>query len=165
MRTKFSQYGETVLKFGEIAIKKIQTRSGNQAVNSLIQGTCATLAKRSILKLRQVIKDKQYRARFVFPCHDELVFSVHKDEALAFSKDLWYQMCETHKDIVSSLVLDAAVAIGKNYQVWDLEKNTKGQIELDECNKGIPFLPEERWGKKLNDEERQKVIDYLCAQP
>lgn len=165
MRNKFAQYGEAVLKFGEICIKKIQTRSGNQAVNSIIQGSCATVAKRSILRLSPVIKEKEYRARFVFPCHDELVYSVHKDDALAFSKDLWHVMCETHKDIVTTLELDAAVAFGKNYQAWDLEKNPKGQIELDECNKGIPFLPKERWGCKLNDEERQKVIDYLCSQP
>lgn len=160
MRTKFSQYGETVLKFGEIAIKKIQTRSGNQAVNSLIQGTCATLAKRTILRMRQVIKDKGYNARFMFPVHDELCYNVDRKEAVVFMRDLWYQMCMTHEDIVVTLKLDASMSVGLNYWAWSKDKNPKGQIELDEASK-LPCLPEERWGKKLTDEERQTCVDYL----
>lgn len=160
MRSKFAQFGDAALKYGEICIKKIQTRSGNQAVNSLIQGTCATLAKRTILRMEKVIKDKGYRARFMFPVHDELVYSVHRDDAVAFMNDLWYTMCETHGDIVTTLKLDASMAVGLNYWAWDKTKNPKGQIELDEASK-LPCLPEERWGKKLTDEERQRCIDYL----
>jgi len=159
MRDKFSQFGSAVQKFGDIAIKKIQNRSGNQAVNSLIQGTCATLAKRSILRMRKLIKEKGYRARFMFPVHDELVYSVHKDDAVAFAEDLHFVMCN-HSDIVKYLKLDAAVAVGLNYMAWDAKKNPQGQIELDEASK-VPCLPEERWGKKLLREERQQVIDWL----
>ena len=159
MRDKFSQFGPAVQKFGDIAIKKIQNRSGNQAVNSLIQGTCATLAKRSILRMRKLIKEKGYRARFMFPVHDELVYSVHKDDAVAFAEDLHFVMCN-HSDIVKYLKLDAAVAVGLNYMAWDAKKNPQGQIELDEASK-VPCLPEERWGKKLLREERQQVIDWL----
>jgi DNA polymerase I-like protein with 3'-5' exonuclease and polymerase domains len=160
MRSKFAQFGDAALKYGEICIKKIQTRSGNQAVNSLIQGTCATLAKRTILRMEKVIKDKGYRARFMFPVHDELVYSVHRADAVAFMKDLWIEMCERHTDIVTTLKLDASMAVGLNYWAWDKTKNPKGQIELDEASK-LPCLPEERWGQKLTDEERQKCIDYL----
>ena len=69
-------------------------------------------------------------------------------------------MCETHGDIVTTLKLDASMAVGLNYWAWDETKNPKGQIELDEASK-LPCLPEERWGKKLTDEERQRCIDYL----
>lgn len=159
MEQKFGHYGDAALKFGRIAIRKIQARSGNQAVNSMIQGTCATLAKRSILRMREIIKAKGYRARFMFPVHDELVYSVHRDDAVAFLRDLWEVMCN-HPDIVKTLKLDAAAAVGLNYLAYKPGKNDKGQVELDEASK-VPCLPEERWGKKLTDEERQKVIDWL----
>ena len=160
MRNKFATYGAAAKNFGEIAIKKIRARSGNQAVNSRIQGTCATLAKRSILTMERVIKDKGYRARFMFPVHDELVYSVHKDEALAFMKDLYVAMCH-HPDIVKTLILDCAMAVGLNYWAYNPEKNPKGQVELEECSKKLPCIPEERWGKKLTDSERQTVVDWL----
>lgn len=161
MRNKFAQYGEAAKRFGEIAIKKIQARSGNQGVNSEIQGTCATLAKRSILKMRELISSKGYRARFMFPVHDEVVYSVHRDDAVAFSEDLWEVMCN-HPDIVKTLKLDAAIAIGLNYWAWNKEKNLVGQCELDEASK-LPCLPEERWGKKLTRQERQTVVDWLFS--
>lgn len=163
MRQKFRSYGTAVAKFGDICIKKIQNRSGNQAVNSRIQGLCATLAKRSIYRMEEVIREKGYRAVFKFPVHDELVYSVHRDDAVAFMRDLWHVMCN-HPDIVKTLKLDAAMAIGRNYLGWDKDKNLQGQIELDEASK-VPCLPESRWGQKLNDAERQLVVDYVCNLP
>lgn len=159
MRAKFSQMGQAVQNFGEIAIKKIQNRSGNQAVNARIQGSCGTLAKRSILTMREEIAEKGYDAKLKFPVHDELVYSVHKTQAVAFMADLRRVMC-THPTIMKTLLLDCAMAVGKNYLAYDPVKNPKGQIELDEASK-VPCLPEERWGKNLTAEERQKVIDYL----
>lgn len=159
MRNKFMSYGRAALNFGEIAIKKIRNRSGNQAVNSMIQGTCATLAKRSILRMEKIIKEKGYRARFMFPVHDETVYSVHRDDVIEFMKELRFSMCN-HPDIVKTLLLDCAMAVGLNYWAWHPEKNPKGQVELDEASK-VPCLPEERWGKKLTDEERQKVVNWL----
>lgn len=159
MRQKFYRHGDVIGRFGDLCIKKIQRRSGNQAVNSLIQGTGGTLAKRSILAMRPVIKDKGYRARLMFPVHDELVYCVHRDDAVAFQKDLGEKMCH-HPEIVKTLKLDVAVAVGLNYWAWDKDKNPKGQIELDEASK-VPCLPEDRWGQKLTDAERQKVVDWL----
>ena len=161
MRQKFAQYGDAAMKFGEIAIRKIQARSGNQAVNSIVQGTCATLAKRSILAMDKIIEDKGYEANFKFPVHDELVYSVHRKHAVAFMGDLWQAMCY-HPDIVKSLKLDAAMAVGLNYWAHNKDKNPKGQCELDEASK-LPCIPEERWGKKLNPQERQQVVDWLFA--
>ena len=159
MRAKFSRYGEIVTKFGELVIKKIQTRSGNQAVNALIQGTCATLAKRSILRIREGIKNLDLDARFMFPVHDELVFSVHKYDLIPFIKLLRSVMCN-HPDIVTTLKLDCAVAIGFNYLGWDEKTNPVGQIELDECSK-LPIFDKEKWGSKLPEEDYGKVVDYL----
>lgn len=160
MRAKFSRYGDAVVKFGDLVIKKIQTRSGNQAVNALIQGTCATLAKRSILRMRQIIKDMDWDARFMFPVHDELVYSVHKHDLIPFIKALRSVMC-SHEDIVKHLKLDCAVAVGFNYLAWDAKTNPLGQIELDELSKKVPFFPAEKWETKLDESEYPVVVDYL----
>lgn len=160
MRSKFAQFGDAVLKYGEICIKKIQTRSGNQAVNSLIQGTCATLAKRAILRLEKVIREKGYNARFMFPVHDEVCYNISRKDAVSFMREIWLAMCTGHDELAGGLKLDAAIAVGRNYWAWDKDKNPKGQIELDEASK-VPCIPEDRWGKKLTDEERQVVVDYL----
>ena len=157
MGDKFSQYGPAAMKFGEIAIRKIQNRSGNQAVNSRIQGLCAGLAKRSILKMRPQLGTK-FRARFMFPVHDELVYSVHREDAVDFMDSLYEAMCN-HPELVKSLKLDAAMAVGRNYLGWSKD-NPKGQIELDEASP-VPCLSEERWKQKLTREERQLCVDYL----
>jgi DNA polymerase I-like protein with 3'-5' exonuclease and polymerase domains len=159
MQDKFAQYGDPVSRFGAICIKKIQNRSGNQSVNSRIQGSCATLAKRSILNMQAEIVEKSLPARFMFPVHDELVYSVHRKHAVEFAESLSFHM-RNHPGIVKNLKLDVAVAIGRNYLAWDAKDNPQGQVELDEASK-IPCLPENRWGQKLTKEERQLVVDYL----
>lgn len=162
MRQKAEPYGDAVKKFIDLCIRKIQTRSGNQAVNSKIQGTCATLAKRSILKMRnEVIPQNNYRARFLFPVHDELVYSVHKDDVWRFKGSLRQTMCN-HPDIVTKLALDASCSIGMNYWAYDPVKNPFGQIELDELTK-LPFIPEERWGKVATKEEVDLIVTYLMG--
>ncbi len=162
MRQKAEAYGPAVQKFIDICIKKIQTRSGNQAVNSKIQGTCATLAKRSILKMRnEVIPREKFKARFMFPVHDELVFSVHRDHVWRFKGALRQTMCD-HPDIVKNLMLDASCSIGMNYWAYDEVKNPYGQIELDELTK-LPFIPEDRWGQKATEQECELILDYLMS--
>jgi DNA polymerase I-like protein with 3'-5' exonuclease and polymerase domains len=162
MRQKADPYGEPFKKFMDICIKKIQTRSGNQAVNSRIQGSCATLAKRSVLEMRnEVIPREKFDARIMFLVHDELVFSVHKSQVWRFKNSLHEVMCN-HPDIVTSLLLDASCAIGLNYQAWHPENNPKGQIELDELSK-LPFMSKERWGQVATQEEVELIVEYLFS--
>ena len=157
MLQKFYVHGTEVGVFGEVAVKKIQTRAGNQAVNADVQGTCATLAKRSIINMNNEIVTCDYDARFAFPVHDELVFSVHKDNVLAFSKTLKRVMCD-FPDLFKRLKLDATVAIGRNFAPYDKDKNPFGQVELDELNMEIEGL---EYGSKLDDTGINKVIDYM----
>lgn len=160
MRDKFAMYGsDAITRFGELVIKKIQSRSGNQAVNSKIQGTCATLAKRTAISMHETIKVKRYNSRFMFPVHDEFVFSTQVNQLWKFMGDLHHTMCN-HPEIMKTLKLDASMAIGLNYQAYHPETNPKGQIELSELSK-MPFLPEERWGKKATEEEVMLICDYL----
>lgn len=159
MRAKFAQYGPTVVNFGALVIKKTQNRSGNQAVNSMIQGTAATLAKRTLLTLTKLIKDRGFAARIMFVVHDELVVSIRKDLILEF-KPLMREVMLTHPEIVKVMKLDCSCAIGRNYLAYDHLKNPYGQIELDEFSK-VEGLMEDKWGQRLNDSEVSNVIDYL----
>lgn len=149
---------DPVHKFANEMIRATSTRAKNQAVNSLIQGSCATLAKRSILRIREEIKKNGWRARFMLPIHDELLFSVHKDEVIEFAKVVKRIMC-THPDIVQNMALDASAAIGLTFEPFG--KTAKfGQIELDEAP-AVDWLPKEVWGKKLDDSHQKLVLDYL----
>lgn len=160
-RDKFRPYGISGVNFANLCIRKIQTRSGNQSVNAKVQGFCATMAKRTILNMRRVIALRNYDARFMFPVHDELVFSCHKVHAKDFIKDLRYVMVK--HDFFKSCKANCSVAIGRTYQPWNLERAPYGQIELDEANKGLPFLPKERWEQKMTDEEIEAAIEYLTT--
>lgn len=92
------------------------------------------------------------------PIHDELVYSVHHIEALEFLRLAKGAMCH-HPEIITDLVLDATASIGRNFEPFS-DQNTKGQIEIDESPEILGF----KKNSKLNDEQIQKVIDYLMAQ-
>ena len=158
-RNKFRPYGVGAVNFANLCIKKIQTRSGNQSVNARVQGYCATMAKRTILNMNKIIKTKNYDARFMFPVHDELVFSCHKSQAQEFIKDLRTIMLD--HDFFQKCLVNCSIAIGRTYQPWNAEQAPYGQIELDEANKGLPFLPKDRWEQKMTEEEIGLVINYL----
>jgi len=165
MRQKFQHYGvEAITNFGELVIKKINRRAGNQSVNSMVQGLCAALAKRKIKRMKEVIAEKGYRARFFLLIHDELVYSVPRSQALAFMKDLYAVMIEG-AGLINNLKLDSSLAIGKTLQPWSLDKAPNGQIELMEIQKGVPCVAESSWGNAANDEERQAILDYILDGP
>ncbi|AJD82950.1 DNA polymerase I [Achromobacter phage JWF] len=165
MRQKFQQYGvPAIANFGEVVIKKINRRAGNQAVNSMVQGLCAALAKRKIRRMKDVIKEKGYRARFFLLIHDELVYSVPRSQAVAFMKDLYEVMIEP-AGLINNLKLDSSLAVGKTLQPWSLDKAPNGQIELMEIQDGVPAVSADRWGKAANDEERQAIVDYILDGP
>ena len=160
MRRKFQRYGREIGLFGELVIRKVRTRAGNQAVNSKVQGTGSTLAKRSILTMEKVIKIRGHRANFKFPCHDELIYSVHKDDVLAFCRDL-RKVMNHHPKIITELELACTISVGNNYWAFDLTDNPYGQIELDELQWHVPGFEKDRWEQVLNEDEIQQVVDYL----
>lgn len=162
MRYKFGTWG--LQELVEVIIRKIQTRAGNQSVNALVQGLCATLAKRKMLKLvNDLIPRKGYRARLWLLVHDELVCSVHKDDAVAFMDDL-YELMIDGEGLFQHVQLDSSLAVGRSFEPFDAKKAPRGQIELMELNSGLTCVPEDRWKKAATREERQKVIDYLFSE-
>lgn len=147
-------------RFADVFTSKLARRAGNQAVNAFVQGTCATLAKRSIIGIRKKITELGLRARFKMPIHDEVLFSVHIDDVVEFLKMARAVMTH-HPEIISKLKLHCTAAIGRNFGAFDAVKNPFGQVELDEAPKGLPCIDEAYVDKALPDDQVELVIDYM----
>ena len=159
MANFFGAYqNQAITRFGNDVIKAIQSRAGNQGVNSLIQGSCATLAKRSILRINERLKELGW-GRFLLPVHDELIFSIHRDHVWEFIVMAKQIMC-SHPDIITTLKIDATASVGLTFEPYHKEKAPFGQIELDEAP-DVDFIPEDKWGGKLNQRETEKVVEHL----
>lgn len=149
-----------VLTFAEFALKRIQTRAKNQFTNSVVQGSCATLAKRSILNIRG--KMDRDGARFLMPIHDELLYSVHRDYVPEFIPLLREGMC-THPEIIRTLPLHCNVAVGRTFKPYDKSNPAYSQIEFDEAPVIEGLIGSEWEGKPLPPEMYPKIIDWMMA--
>lgn len=151
-----------IARFGEEVIRATQSRAGNQLVNGVIQGTCATLAKRSTLRIVREIKETGMDARFKMPIHDELLWSVHRREVNDFIP-MAKRIMTDHPDIISKLTMDCTASVGLTFEPWRADKAPYGQIELDEAP-ALDFLPPETRDGKLNAEQTEAVIEWLFKQ-
>ncbi len=161
MQGKFDHL--SVSDFGRQCIRRIQARAGNQAVNALVQGLCATYAKRKLY--RAMFKDIPrlgLRARVMTLVHDELVVSVHRDDVFK-AKDYLYELMIDGEGIFDNVVIDSSMAMGRNYLAFNPEKNPKGLVELMEMDKGLPCISKDRWEKKATDEETGLILDYMFS--
>lgn len=161
MRQKFAPYG--VQGFVEMMIRKIQRRSGNMCVNALIQGLCATLIKRKLIRLRKLLAEKYAgQGRVVGSIHDEVLASIHKDRCMEFLGDL-YEIMIDGEGLVTTMKIDSSIGIGRNFMGYDKDKNPRGLVELNELDPGLPCVHEGRWKKVATQGERQRVVDYLFS--
>ena len=161
MQQKFDKLGAG--EFGKQCIRRIQNRAGNKVVNSRVQGLCATYVKRKLY--RAMFKDIPrlgLNARVMFPCHDEVVCSVHRDDLFKFKEYIYNLMIES-EDIFSNVMIDSSMALGRNYLAFNAEKNPKGLVELMEMDKLLPCIPENRWGQRATDDETGLILDYLFS--
>lgn len=163
MMDVFSSFGsDSMINFGRTVIKRIQKRTGNRGVNFMVQGGCGSLIKKTILKIHNHEKFKKFDARFMLPIHDELLFSVHKDDVFDFVDFLKQQMIENDDEFFSDVELDSSIAVGYNFAPFGTKGSARyGQIELSEINRGVPCVPESSWGNPATLEERKAIIDYL----
>lgn len=157
----FSGYdSEAVMHFANEAARRIIRRALNQAVNFSIQGLCAALAKQTILRTVANAKERGFKARFMLLIHDELLFSVPKNEAAAFCDFLYEEMIKD-TELFPNVLIDSSVAIGYTFQPFDAQKAPYGQIELHEMQKGLACIPKDRWEQRATNDERNIIIDYL----
>lgn len=151
----------TLRDFGDLVIRKISTRAVNQVINARIQGTCAPIIKRSILTARREVVPF-FDCRFMFPVHDELVYSVNWDHMLGFIKKIKPVMTN-HPDIISTLKQNCSASLGRTFQPYDPDDPGRapyGQIELDEAPK-LDWIPDEGVGKSMDDAQILATIEYM----
>jgi DNA polymerase I-like protein with 3'-5' exonuclease and polymerase domains len=161
MKAKFQSYGDpAIAAFGDVVIKRINRRAGNQAVNAKVQGLCAAMAKRTMRAMGERIPLEGFRARFYLLIHDELVYSVPRSQVLDFCDVLYDEMIKG-RGLVKNLKLDSSLAIGKTLQPWDLKKAPNGQVELMEMQKGLPCIAEDRYEQRATREEREAILNYI----
>lgn len=166
MRRKFSDVcaDPSVLAFAELALPAIQRRAKNQAVNTMIQGMCARLAKDTTQNMRSRIDSDGAKvlmpgkARFMMPIHDELVYSVHRDYLDEFIPIFREVMCH-HPKYIKTLPLHCTVAIGRTFKPWDGTPHS--QIELDEAPYIEGVIGKEFEGRELPKEEISKLVDWM----
>ena len=157
----FTSFGsEAILNFAREAMRRIQRRSYNQAVNFSIQGLCAALAKQTILRVIQRLKDEGLSSRFMLLVHDEILVSSKRSEA-AKTCDIIYEEMIKDTPLLPNVSLDSSVAVGYTFQPFDRESAPFGQIELMEMNKDVPCIHPERIGEKATEQEREDIIKYL----
>ena len=150
---------KALTNFGGLIVKSIQSRANNQGINALVQGTNAFIAKRSILTIIDRATKEGLRFRFMMPIHDELVWSVHKDDAVAFiaiAKDVM----RSHPDVFKKLKLDCTASVGRTFEPWDGKKAPQGQIELDELQEDMHGY---KRGQAVDEKGTQTIIESLFA--
>lgn len=165
-RLKMSKYADMdhigIRNFTELMIRQTARRAGNQAVNSMIQGTSATLAKRSSRAIRaQAIKDGFYKFRFMLPIHDELVFNIHPREAWDFMMMAKKVMCD-HPDIIKNLKPTCTASVGRTFEPYS-KTVPFGQIEIDEAP-GLPFVPAKERDGSMSRDTFDATMQYLRPQ-
>lgn len=152
-----------MLAYAELALKRIRSRALNQAVNAKVQGSCAALAKRSILRVLAEIERRgwQGKVRFMVPIHDELVWSVHRDLVEEFIRVL--RRCMTdHKDLYPTLPLHCTVSIGRTFKPYDEKNPAFSQIELDEAPHIEGLIAKELEGSALPDDVVARVVQFVA---
>jgi DNA polymerase I-like protein with 3'-5' exonuclease and polymerase domains len=165
-RSKWSKYDSPEINwFVDKVIRRTQSRAGNQAVNGLVQGTCATIVKRSILSIRDECKRRAWStkmARFMMPIHDEVVYSVNREIVSEFI-GITAAALKAHTDIFKHVVLDSSPSVGLTFAPWHPTKARLGQVELYEAPEIEP-VPAEFVGKRLPEEHWPAVVDWLFAE-
>ena len=152
---------EGIKAFAQFSTNAIKRRASNQAVNSMIQGTSATLAKRSAYRVHTEAKKMGFKNfRFMLPVHDELIFNVHKREVWDFIQFAKVIMCD-HKDIISNLVVDCTASVGRTYEPFNMKSVPFGQVEIDEAP-ALPFVPKNEIDGKMSQATVDELVRYLC---
>ena len=89
-------------------------KAERQVGNFWIQGSAAEMSKLAMARVwSSGICTGKYDAVFYFPVHDELVFSVHKDQAADFLAEA--HACMVAQYSTMKIPLESSIAIGRNF--------------------------------------------------
>ena len=157
---KFRSHERGVNTFWSQCADSIQRRGGNQGVNALVQGTNATIAKRSIISLATALQEGGWDPKdavFKFPIHDELVYSVRGDLVRSFL-DIAIPIMKNHPAIFPTLKLDVSMSIGLTFQPYHIFDAPMGQIELGDTPAISNVVPE---GGSATGKDIDAIVSYL----
>ncbi len=96
------------------------SRAARQAWNMEVQGSATEMVKLAMTRFWKSGAIYKYRARFIAPIHDELVTSVHKDDALEFIKIKHECMTGQYANMGNpndpkSVPILGSISLGKNF--------------------------------------------------
>jgi DNA polymerase-1 len=92
----------------------IRARAERQAVNFEIQGSCAEMTKLAMGRIWKAGLLVRYDAQFFAPIHDELVFSVSREDCVAFTQELHALMTQRYADM--TIPIESSIGIGRNFK-------------------------------------------------
>lgn len=92
----------------------LRSRAERQAVNYAIQGSCAEMTKLTMGRVWRARMLSRYDAQYFSVIHDEIVFSVHRDEAVAFIQELHPMMVAQYATM--KIPLESSIGIGRNFK-------------------------------------------------
>lgn len=144
--------------------RQIHRRAGNQLVNSLVQGTCSTIAKRSVIRIIKEMRARGWtnrEGRFMIPIHDELVFSIHHSlvpEFITMARGIMID----HPELFKLCKLDATPAVGVTFEPFERKKAKFGQMEVFEAPP-LDWIPEAEHFKKMSADTLNATVQYLHA--
>lgn len=92
--------------------KNIKSQAERMAINTVIQGTAAEILKKVMVKIYELLKDKE-DIKLLLQVHDELIFEVKKDSLEKYKKILSKLMMETV--VLEDVDLEININSGKNW--------------------------------------------------
>ena len=90
-----------------------RSKAERQAVNFKVQGSAAEMTKLAMARCWRARLLERYDCRFYGPIHDELVWSVHKDQAVEFIRELHSLMTKPYAAMTVPIV--ASISFGPNF--------------------------------------------------
>jgi DNA polymerase I-like protein with 3'-5' exonuclease and polymerase domains/5'-3' exonuclease len=90
-------------------------RAGRQGPNFEDQGSAAEMTKMAMGRMvkRKLFDGSKYDAQFIAPIHDEVVFSVHRDDAVALIREVHACMVQNYAGM--KIPIESSVSIGKTF--------------------------------------------------
>lgn len=90
-----------------------RARAERQAVNFEIQGSCAEMTKKAMGRIWRAQLLVRFDAQFIAVVHDELVFSVSREDCVAFTQELHALMTQRYADM--TIPIESSIGIGHNF--------------------------------------------------
>lgn len=112
-----------------------RSKAERQAVNFKVQGSAAEMTKLAMARCWQARLLERYDCRFYGPIHDELVWSVHKDQAVEFTRELHSLMTKNYAHMTVPIV--ASVSVGRSF---GSQVEVSDEFDADKLQKAVSEL-------------------------